>query len=244
MTEEQFIRNALVYGEAAVERLRNTRVAVFGVGGVGGYAVEALARMGIGTLDLIDSDVVSESNLNRQIIATHATVGRYKVDVAAERIKDICPGTTVHTYRVFCLPETIGMFDFSVYDYVLDAIDTVKGKLAIIEAAKAAGVPVISSMGAGNKTDPTAFRVTDIEKTKICPLARVMRVELRKRGIRGVKVVYSEEEARTPHPEVAALLNEEEKSKKRAVPGSLPFVPSVAGLIAAGEVIRDLIAEE
>ncbi len=223
---EQFERTKLILGEDAVNKLRSSHVALFGVGGVGGYAAEALARAGIGEIDLIDADVVSESNINRQIIALHSTVGRRKVDVARERILDICPDVKVRAHAVFFLHETADTFDFSEYDYVIDAIDTVSGKLAIIEKAKASGVPVISCMGAGNKTDPTAFRVCDISKTSVCPLARVMRYELKKRGIKGVKAVYSEE------PPI---------KNNSGSPGSLPFVPPVAGLIMAGEVIKDIV---
>lgn len=230
---DQFSRTALLLGEAAMERLRTARVAVFGIGGVGGYAVEALARSGVGTLDLIDSDTVSLTNLNRQIIALHSTLGMPKTEAAAARIHDIAPETAVNIHNCFYLPETAAQFDFSQYDYVIDAIDTVKGKIEIVMQANAAGVPVISSMGAGNKLDPTAFRVADIYKTKVCPLARVMRYELKKRGIQRLKVVYSEEVPLTP----AAT---DEITGKRTVPGSTAFVPSVAGLILAGEVIKDL----
>ncbi len=230
----QFERTALLLGEEAIGRLAGCRVAVFGIGGVGGYAVEALVRSGIGTLDLIDSDTVSLSNLNRQIIALHSTVGLCKVDAAAQRAKDINPDVTVHAHRCFYLPETAHLFDFSQYDYVIDAIDTVKGKLEIIMQAKAAGVPVISAMGAGNKLDPTAFRVADIYKTKVCPLARVMRYELRKRGVKSLKVVYSEEEPMQVQGKAEA------DPGRRSVPGSAAFVPGAAGLILAGEVVRDL----
>ncbi|MBQ3940606.1 MAG: tRNA threonylcarbamoyladenosine dehydratase [Oscillospiraceae bacterium] len=233
--QEQFSRTERVFGAESMERLRQSRVAVFGIGGVGGFAVEALARSGIGTLDLIDNDTVCLSNLNRQIIALHSTLGQYKVDAAAARIRDICPETAVNAHRCFFLPETAEQFDFSQYDYVIDAIDTVKGKIEIIMRAKAAGVPVISCMGAGNKLDPTAFRVADIYKTKVCPLARVMRYEMRKRGVKSLKVVYSEELPVTP-----AKSAEDGESVRRSIPGSTAFVPSVAGLILAGEVIRDL----
>ena len=233
--ETQFSRTGYLLGDAAVERLKACRVAVFGVGGVGGFAVEALARSGVGALDLIDSDRVSLSNINRQIIALHSTVGQYKVDVAAARIRDINPDARVCAHRCFYLPETAGQFDFSQYDYVIDAIDTVKGKLGIILQAKEAGVPVISAMGAGNKLDPTAFRLADIYETKVCPLARVMRTELRKRGGKSLKVVYSEE---LPHRPVHTELGK--GSAQRPVPGSCAFVPSAAGLILAGAVIRDL----
>jgi len=228
-----FSRTALLLGEGGVEKLKKARVAVFGVGGVGGYVVEALARSGVGALDLIDKDTVSESNINRQIIALHSTVGRLKTEVAAERAKDINPDICVRTHNVFYLPETAETFDFSQYDYVVDAIDTVSGKIALIEQAKRAKVPVISSMGAGNKLDPTAFEVADITKTSVCPLARVMRRELKKRGIEHVKVVYSKEEP-LPSP-----LTDAESGK--SIPGSVAFVPSVVGLILAGEVIKDLI---
>lgn len=217
-----------------MERLYGARVAVFGIGGVGGYAVEALARSGVGALDLVDSDRVSLSNINRQIIATHRTVGRYKVDVAEERILDINPRCVVRKYPVFYTPETAEMFDFSAYDYVVDAIDTVTGKIALVMQAQAAGVPVISSMGAGNKLDPTAFEVADIYKTSVCPLARVMRRELKKRGVKHLKVVYSKEEARTPAEGASP------EASRRQTPGSTAFVPPVAGLIIAGEVVRDL----
>lgn len=234
MSVNQFSRTELLLGADAVERLKGCRVAVFGVGGVGGFAVEALARSGVGALDLIDNDTVALSNLNRQIIALHSTIGKFKVDVAAERVRDINPACEVKAHRVFFLPETEGQFDFSQYDYVIDAIDTVKGKLALVENAKAAGVPVICSMGAGNKLDPTAFEVADIYKTSVCPLARVMRYECRKRGIKKLKVVYSKE------PPAALKQESEEETVRRSTPGSTAFVPSVAGLILAGEVIKDL----
>ena len=228
----QFSRTALLLGEDGVEKLKKSRVAVFGVGGVGGYVVEALARSGVGALDLIDKDVVSASNINRQIIALHSTVGRLKTEVAAERARDINPDIEVKVHNVFYLPETAEQFDFTQYDYVVDAIDTVSGKLALVEQAKRADVPVISSMGAGNKLDPTAFEVADITKTSVCPLARIMRRELKKRGIEHLKVVYSKEEP-LPSP-----LADEESGKP--IPGSIAFVPSVVGLILAGEVIKDL----
>lgn len=229
---EIFSRTERLIGSAALEKLKKARVAVFGVGGVGGYAVEALARSGVGALDLVDNDVVSESNINRQIIALHSTLGKLKTEVAAARARDINPEIEVRTHNVFFLPETAETFDFSRYDYVIDAIDTVSGKLALIEKAKAANVPVISAMGAGNKLDPTAFAVADISKTSVCPLARVMRRELKKRGIEHVKVVYSKEEAQ----------GEPQKSENgKPVPASIAFVPSVAGLIIAGEAIKDLI---
>ena len=238
--ERQFARTALLLGEDAIERLKNCRVAVFGIGGVGGYAVEALARSGVGALDLIDNDTVSESNLNRQIIALHSTIGQYKVDVAAARVRDINPSCEVKPYKTFVLPETVGEFDFSQYDHVVDAIDTVSGKLALALHAQETGVPIISSMGTGNKLDPTAFEVCDISRTSVCPLARVMRLECRKRGIKKLKVVYSKEQAVKPDPELAAALGEQTENR-RSVPASSPFVPSVAGLIIAGEVIKELI---
>ncbi|MBO5457352.1 MAG: tRNA threonylcarbamoyladenosine dehydratase [Clostridia bacterium] len=228
-----FSRTAILLGEENLEKLKRARVAVFGVGGVGGYVVEALARSGVGVLDLIDKDTVSESNINRQIIALHSTVGRYKTEVAAERARDINPDICVRVYNTFYLPETAAQFDFSRYDYVVDAIDTVSGKIAIVEEAKKANVPVIAAMGAGNKLDPTKFEVADISKTSVCPLARVMRRELKKRGIEHLKVVYSKEEP-LPSPVV-----DEESGK--SVPGSVAFVPSVVGLILAGEVVKDLI---
>ena len=229
----QFSRTALLLGEQGVEKLKKSRVAVFGVGGVGGYVVEALARSGVGALDLIDKDRVSESNINRQIIALHSTVGQYKTEAAAARVKDINPEICVRTHNVFYLPETATDFDFSQYDYIVDAIDTVSGKIALVEKANACGVPIISSMGAGNKLDPTAFEVSDISKTSVCPLARVMRRELKKRGIEKLKVVYSKEdplEAKTKDAQTG-----------KSIPGSVAFVPSVVGLIIAGEVIKDLI---
>ncbi len=229
----QFSRTALLIGDEGVQKLKNARVAVFGVGGVGGYAVEALARSGVGSIELIDSDRVSLSNLNRQIIALHSTVGRLKTEVCAERARDINPEIKVTTRNLFYLPETADEFDFSSYDYVVDAIDTVSGKLDIIERAKQAGVPVISAMGAGNKLSATGFEVADISKTSVCPLARVMRRELKKRGIDHVKVVCSKEE---PQP---AKATDEESGKP--IPASIAFVPSVVGLILAGEVIKDLI---
>ena len=229
----QFSRTELLLGKEGVEKLKNARVAVFGIGGVGGYVVEALVRSGVGTLDLIDKDVVSESNINRQIIALHSTVGQFKTEVAARRAIDINPNVIINVYNVFYLPENAQDFDFSQYDYVVDAIDTVCGKIALIEQAKANNVPIISSMGAGNKLDPAAFEVVDITKTSVCPLARVMRRELKKRGIEHVKVVYSKEEP--------LVTGEKDEESGKSVPGSVAFVPSVVGLIIAGEVIKDLI---
>ena len=233
---EQFLRTAMLLGADALERLRNARVAVFGIGGVGGYTVEALARAGIGALDLIDHDTVSLSNINRQILATHSTVGMPKVEAARKRILDINPECRVVTHPVFYTPDTADQFDFTQYDYIVDAIDTVTGKLQLVQAAEAAGTPIICCMGTGNKLDASAFRVSDISKTSMCPLARIMRKELGKRGIKHLKVVYSQEEALTPtgwEEEAAAL-------GKRQIPGSVSFVPGAAGLILAGEVIKDI----
>ena len=233
---EQFLRAEMLLGSEALTRLQSARVAVFGLGGVGGYVVEALARSGVGSLDLIDSDTVSVSNLNRQILATHSTVGMLKVDAARNRVLDINPACNVKTWPVFYTPDTADDFDFTQYDYIVDAIDTVTGKLALVERAKAAGTPIICCMGTGNKLDASAFQVADISKTSMCPLARVMRKELAKRGIRHLKVVYSQEEALTPtgwEEEAAAL-------GKRQIPGSVAFVPGAAGLLLAGEVVRDL----
>lgn len=227
-----------------MERLKKSRVAVFGVGGVGGYVVEALARSGVGTLDLIDNDTFSITNLNRQIYATLSTVGKPKVEAAKERIADINPEAVVNAYQTFYLPETADQFDFQNYDYVVDAIDTVSGKLELVEQCYRLHVPIISSMGAGNKLDPTAFRVADINKTSVCPLAKVMRRELKKRGIPKLKVVYSEEQP--IKPEIPAEMWEKENASgaKRQLPGSNAFVPSVVGLIIAGEVIKDLAKKE
>jgi len=234
--ETPFSRTQMLLGPEAMEKLRQSRVAVFGIGGVGGYVVEALARAGIGALDLVDHDRIALSNLNRQIIATRETLGEYKVDVAEARIHSINPDCKVTVHRIFFLPETREQFVFSDYDYIVDAIDTVAGKLALVETAKAAGTPVICAMGAGNKLDPSAFRVADIYETSVCPLARVMRSECRKRGIDRLKVVYSTEPPLQPleQPEASS-------SARRSTPGSVSFVPSVAGLILAGEVVRDLV---
>lgn len=235
--DEQFSRSQLLLGGEAMTKLAGARVAVFGVGGVGGYTVEALARCGVGMLDLIDNDTVSISNLNRQILATHSTVGRLKVDVARERVLDINPACVVRTYPCFYLPDTADQFDFTQYDYIVDAIDTVTGKLLLAERAAEANTPIISAMGTGNKLDPTAFQVADISQTSMCPLARVMRKELKKRGIVHLKVVYSQEEPLSPvggEAEAARL-------GKRQIPGSVSFVPGAAGLILAGAVIKDLI---
>lgn len=232
----EFSRTELLLGQEAMEKLKNSRVAIFGVGGVGGYVCEALARSGVGALDLFDSDTVSVTNINRQIIALHSTVGQQKTEVAKKRILDINPHARVETHNVFFLPENADSFDFSVYDYVVDAIDTVAGKLALVKKSMEAGVPVISSMGAGNKLDPTAFRVADISRTRVCPLARVMRKKLKEMGISHLKVVYSEEPPLTP-----AAGTETKGTAGRPVPGSISFVPSVAGLILGGEVVKDLI---
>ena len=236
---DQYSRTRLLLGEEAMDKLQKARIALFGLGGVGGYTAEALARSGVGQLDLIDDDTISLTNLNRQLLATHSVIGQYKVDVAAARIADIDPNIQVRTYKTFYLPETASQFDFSRYDYVIDAIDTVTGKLALIAEAKKAGVPVISCMGTGNKLDPTAFQVADISKTSGCALARIMRKECAKRGIKGVKVVYSRE---LPAEQDASVEIEPQRegSSRRSTPGSVAFVPAVAGLIMAGEVIKDL----
>lgn len=245
----QFSRTQLLFGERGMERLYHARVAVFGIGGVGGYTVEALARSGIGTLDLIDDDRICLTNLNRQIFATRRTVGQYKVDVAERRVLEINPDAVVHTYKTFYAPQTAELFDFTQYDYLVDAIDTVTGKLELVERAQRAGVPIISCMGAGNKLDPTAFEVADIYETSMCPLARVMRRELKKRGVRHLKVVYSKEPAITPIDDMAISCRTHcicppgtarKCTQRRQVPGSNAFVPSVAGLIIAGEVVKDL----
>ena len=238
--QNAFSRTELLLGPEAMKRLAGCRVAVFGIGGVGGYAVEALARSGIGALDLIDDDRVSLTNLNRQLHATHSTMGQYKADAARQRILDINPECRVTAYKMFFLPETEDQFDFTWYDYIVDAIDTVKGKLALAEKAQAAGTPIICAMGAGNKLDPTAFRVADIYQTSVCPLARIMRSECRKRGIRKLKVVYSREMPVRPKGEIPA--DDRPGSSRRDIPGSTAFVPATAGLIIAGEVVKDLIA--
>nr|WP_325233018.1 tRNA threonylcarbamoyladenosine dehydratase [uncultured Oscillibacter sp.] len=239
---DQFSRTELLLEREGIERLARSRVAVFGLGGVGGYTVEALVRSGVGTLDLIDSDRVSLTNLNRQILATRRTLGQYKADAARERVLEINPEAVVYAWKQFFGPDTAGVFDFSQYDYVVDAIDTVTGKLLLIQAALAAGTRVISCMGAGNKLDPTAFRVADIYETSVCPLARVMRKELKRRGIRKLKVVYSQEPPRNPEGELYQQSLEGEA--RRQVPGSVAFVPAVAGLLLAGEVVKDLALGE
>ena len=241
---DQYSRTRLLLGQDGIEKLRNARIALFGLGGVGGYAAEALARAGVGHMDLIDDDTISLTNLNRQILATHSSIGKYKVDVAADRIRDIDPSIEVRTFRTFYLPDTAALFDFSQYDYVLDAIDTVTGKLMLIAQAKEAGTPVISCMGTGNKLDATAFEVADISKTSGCALARIMRKECAKRGIKGVKVVYSKEMPLEPLEDPDDPLEpQREGSSRRSTPGSTAFVPGVAGLIMAGEVIKDLTAK-
>jgi tRNA A37 threonylcarbamoyladenosine dehydratase len=234
--KEELLRTAMLLGEEAVEKLQKARVAIFGIGGVGGYTLEALARAGIGQLDLIDSDTVSRSNINRQILATQSTVGMPKVEAGKRRVLDINPDCQVRTWEIFYTPETADQFDFSQYDYIVDAIDTVTGKLQLVMAAREAGTPIISCMGTGNKLDASAFEVSDISKTTMCPLARIMRKELSKRGVKHLKVVYSQEEALTPTgwEEEAKMLG------KRQIPGSVAFVPGAAGLILAGEVIKDI----
>ena len=235
----QFSRTALLVGQGAIEKLQASRVAIFGIGGVGGYVAEALARSGVGCFDLIDNDTVALTNLNRQIIATHDTIGQPKVQVMAERIHAINPEAVVHVHQCFFLPENAHEFDFAQYDYVVDAVDTVAAKIAIIMAAKAANVPVISSMGAGNKMDPGKFQVADIFKTSVDPLARVMRQEMKKRGVKKLKVVYSTELPLTPVDAEGAC--QAEAPQRRALPGSTAFTPSAAGLLLASEVMKDLI---
>ena len=246
---DQFVRTELLLGKEAMEKLKNARIAVFGVGGVGGYAVEALARSGVGALDLVDDDRVCATNINRQIIAHRKTIGQYKVDAWEERISDIHPGCRVYKHRCFYLPEMADQFDFSLYDYVLDAVDTVTAKIDIVLQAQRAGAPVISSMGAGNKLQPGMMEVADIYETSVCPLARVMRRELKKRGVPGLKVVYSREqplvsgereEAGCISRCVSSTRRGEQSALRRGIPGSVSFVPAVAGLMMAGEVIRDL----
>lgn len=233
---EYLSRTEMLIGEKAIATLKNSRVAVFGAGGVGGYVIESLARSGVGAIDIIDNDTVSESNINRQIIALRSTIGSFKTEIARKRVLDINPDCKVTLFKTFVLPENIDSFDFSCYDYIVDAIDTVSGKLAIIEKAYKEGIPVISSMGTGNKLDPTKFTITDISKTSVCPLARVMRYELKKRGVKKVKVLFSTEGPIKP--------DKSENSGKRTPPGSISFVPSAAGLIIGGEVIKDLIKQK
>lgn len=235
----QFTRTEMLLGSEAVHKLKQCRIAVFGIGGVGGYTVEALARSGVGTLDLIDNDTVSLTNINRQIIALHSTVGMNKTDAAKKRLLDINPNIKINTYNTSFTPENSGEFNFSQYDYIVDAIDTVSGKIELAVQADKANVPIISSMGAGNKLDPTRFEVSDIYKTSVCPLARVMRRELKKRNIRKLKVVYSKEEALSPKCE-----SDEDSGMKRQTPASIAYVPSVVGLIIAGEVINDITSQQ
>ncbi|MDY4084591.1 MAG: tRNA threonylcarbamoyladenosine dehydratase [Ruminococcus bromii] len=246
----QFSRTELLLGKEAMEKLNNSKVAIFGIGGVGGYTAEALVRSGVGTLDLIDDDKVCLTNINRQIFATRKTVGKYKVDVAEERLHDINPDVIINTHKTFYMPDTAEQFDFSQYDYIVDAIDTVTGKITLVVNADKSGTPIISSMGAGNKLDASAFEVADIYSTSVCPLARVMRTELRKRKIKNLKVVYSKEKPITPVDDMAISCKQHcicppgtarKCTQRRQVPGSTAFVPSVVGLIIAGEVVKDLI---
>lgn len=246
----QFSRTELIFGHEAMEKLFNARVAVFGVGGVGSYTAEALARSGVGTLDLIDDDKVCITNINRQLFATYKTVGRCKVDVAKARLEEINPKICINTYQTFFMPETSAQFDFSQYDYVVDAIDTVKGKIELVVKSQAAGAPIICSMGAGNKLDATAFQVADIYETKVCPLARVMRQELKKRGVEKLKVVYSQEVALKPIEDMSISCQTQcvcppgttrKCTHRNQIPGSNAFVPPVVGLIIAGEVIKGII---
>lgn len=235
---KKFDRTKRLLGISAMGKLENAHVAIFGIGGVGGHAVEALVRSGIGEITIVDSDVVAESNINRQLIATVETIGQKKVDVMEARIQSIHPEVKVHKHCCFFLPETKEQFDFTQFDYVIDAVDTVTAKIALVEACQETNTPIISCMGAGNKLDPTAFEVADIFKTSVCPLAKVMRKELKSRGIRKLKVVYSKEIPIEPYEDKEFI--SDEIRKRRAVPGSVAFVPSVAGLILAGEVIKDL----
>lgn len=248
----QFSRTELLLGQEAMEILSKARVAVFGIGGVGGYTVEALARSGVGAFDLIDNDKVCLTNLNRQLIATRKTIGQYKVDIMEERILEINPDAVVNVHKCFFLPETKDEFDFTAYSYVVDAVDTVTAKIELVLQAQSAGVPIMSSMGAGNKLDPTAFEVADVYKTSVCPLAKVMRRELKKRNVEHLKVVYSKEQPVRPIEDMAISCREDctyppdaehKYTGRRDIPGSIAFVPSVAGLIIAGEVIKDLTKE-
>ena len=245
----QFSRTELLFGKEAMEKLAHSRVAVFGIGGVGGYVCEALVRSGVGAFDLIDDDKVCLTNLNRQIIATRSTIGKYKTDVMMERMKDINPDVEVRVHKCFFLPENAESFPFRDYDYVVDAVDTVTAKISLVMKAREAGVPIISSMGAGNKLDASAFRVADIYKTKVCPLAKVMRRELKKRGVKKLKVVYSEEQPTRPLEDMSISCRtncicppgaKHKCTERRDIPGSTAFVPSVAGLIIEGEVVKDL----
>ena len=229
---EQFLRTEMLFGKDCTEKLKNKRVIVFGIGGVGGYACESLARSGVGMIDLVDMDVVSESNINRQVIALHSTLGKYKTEVMKERLLDINPNIRVNTHNTFYLPETADEFDFTQYDYVVDAIDTVSGKISLVLKAQEAGTPIICSMGAGNKINPLAFEVADIYKTSVCPLARAMRIQLKKRGVKSLKVVYSKEE---PVNETV------EDADGKRVFGSCSYIPAIAGLILSSEIIKDLL---
>lgn len=250
--KDQRVRTEMLIGAEGLARLRGARVAVFGLGGVGGYVVEALARAGIGTLDLIDNDRVAVSNLNRQIIALHSTLGQTKVEAAAARVRDIDPEIRLNLYQCFYLPETRNQFDFSAYDYVVDCIDTVTAKLDLVMQCRAVGTPIVCALGTGNKLDPTRLELSDISKTSVCPLARVMRKELRRRGVEHLKVVWSREEPIPPRfqpePEAEAPQdpNDPESfgNKRRGIPGSSPFVPPAAGLILASAVVRDLLKSE
>lgn len=240
----QFTRSELLIGEKAIQKLNTSTVAVFGIGGVGSFTVEALARTGIGTFYLYDHDTVALSNINRQLIATHRTIGRVKVEVMKERILEINPDAVVYAHKAFFGPELVETLDFKAFDYIVDAIDTVSSKLLLVELAQQYGVPIISSMGAGNKLDPTQFEVADIHKTSVCPLAKVMRKELKNRGIKKLKVLYSKEVALKPTAREEVIENVSKESPlRRQIPGSIAFVPSVAGLIIAGEVIKDLIID-
>lgn len=250
---DQFSRTQLLFGAEGMERLKSARIAVFGIGGVGGYTVEALARSGVGALDLIDDDRICLTNLNRQILATRKTVGQYKVYVARQRILEINPDAVVHIYKTFYAPQTAGQFDFTQYDYIVDAIDTVTGKLALVEQAQSAHTPIISCMGAGNKVDASAFEVADIYETSVCPLARIMRHELKKRGVQRLKVVCSREPAITPVDDMSISCRTHcicppgtarKCTQRRQVPGSNAFVPAAAGLLLAGEVIKDITRYE
>lgn len=232
---DAFSRSGLLLGAEAMERIRNARVAVFGLGGVGGYVVEALARTGVGHLELIDHDTISLTNINRQILATHSTLGMYKAEAAKQRVLDINPEANVIARNEFFSPDTLGNFDFSQYTYVVDAVDTVTAKLALVTACQAAGVPIISCMGTGNKLDPSKFQIADISKTSVCPLARIMRKECAKRGIRHLTVLFSTEDPISP-----AATDEQPPEGRRALPGSVSYVPSVAGLLIAGKIIDDI----
>jgi Dinucleotide-utilizing enzymes involved in molybdopterin and thiamine biosynthesis family 1 len=245
----QFSRTEILLGKGNMEKLQNAKVLIFGVGGVGGFVAEALARSGVGTIDLVDDDKVSLTNINRQLIATNKTIGKYKVDIMKERIEDINPEVSVTTYKCFYTPETREDFDFTKYTYIVDAIDTVTAKLDLVIAANQVNVPIISSMGAGNKLDPTKFKVSDIYKTSVCPLAKVMRRELKKRNVKKLKVVYSEEKALKPAIDMSVYsegVSQNQKETrggkpKRSIPGSIAFVPSVVGLIIAGEIVKDIV---